>query len=82
VVFGPTPSDYFGYPENINIDPVQCGGCWWIDELWMDRCPRGSAQPECMFTQPPEKIVAEALAALQPNLTGSFPLVEAGSAFP
>jgi hypothetical protein len=64
VVFGPTPSDYFGYPGNINIDPIHCGGCWWIDELWMDRCPRGMAQPECMFSQPPEKLVMVALAAL------------------
>ena len=64
VVFGPTPSGYFGYPQNINVDPVRCGGCWWIDELWMDRCPRGMAQPECMFSQPPEKLVGLALAAL------------------
>ena len=64
VVFGPTPSGYFGYPQNINVDPVRCGGCWWIDELWMDRCPRGMAQPECMFSQPPDKIVGLALTAL------------------
>lgn len=64
VVFGPTPSGYFGYPQNINVDPLRCGGCWWIDELWMDRCPRGMAQPECMFSQPPETIVELALAAL------------------
>jgi hypothetical protein len=64
VVFGPTPSSYFGYPQNINVDPLRCGGCWWIDELWMDRCPRGMAQPECMFSQPPETLVALALAAL------------------
>jgi hypothetical protein len=64
VVFGPTPSDYFGYPHNINVDPLRCGGCWWIDELWMDRCPRGMIQPECMLTQPPERIVALALAKL------------------
>lgn len=64
VVFGPTPSDYFGYPDNINIDPVHCGGCWWIDQLWMDRCPRGLAEPECMTTQPPEAVLARALAAV------------------
>ncbi|MGH7047002.1 MAG: glycosyltransferase family 9 protein [Stellaceae bacterium] len=64
VVFGPTPSDYFGYPHNINVDPIRCGGCWWIDELWMDRCPRGLEQPECVFTQPPERVAALALTAL------------------
>lgn len=73
VVFGPTPSDYFGYPGNINIDPVRCGGCWWIDELWMDRCPRGMAQPECTFTQPPEAIVARALTALPPLAEDAIP---------
>ena len=64
VVFGPTPSDFFGYPGNINIDPLRCGGCWWIDELWMDRCPRGMAQPECVHSQPPERLVERALDAL------------------
>ncbi len=64
VVFGPTPSDYFGYPGNINMDPRLCGGCWWIDELWMDRCPRGLKQPECTYTQPPTDVAAAALQAL------------------
>jgi len=64
VVFGPTPSDYFGYPANINVDPLRCGGCWWIEESWMDRCPRGMKQPECMFAQPPDKILTLALKAL------------------
>ena len=64
VVFGPTPSDYFGYSSNINVDPLRCGGCWWIEESWMDRCPRGMKQPECMFAQPPDKLVVLALKAL------------------
>ncbi|MCA3338084.1 MAG: glycosyltransferase family 9 protein [Roseomonas sp.] len=78
VVFGPTPSDYFGYPQNINVDPVRCGGCWWIDERWMDRCPRGMAQPECMYGQPPERIVALALAALEPTTETNPIVAEAG----
>jgi hypothetical protein len=65
VVFGPTPSDYFGYSSNINVDPPRCGGCWWIEESWMDRCPRGMKQPECMFAQPPDKLISLALEALQ-----------------
>ena len=67
VVFGPTPSDYFGYSSNINVDPPRCGGCWWIEESWMDRCPRGMKQPECMFAQSPDKLIALALAALHPQ---------------
>lgn len=78
VVFGPTPSDYFGYPQNINVDPVRCGGCWWIDELWMDRCPRGIGQPECMYSQPPERIVALAIAALEPTTEPNLFVPEAG----
>jgi hypothetical protein len=73
VIFGPTPSDYFGYPENINIDPLKCGGCWWIDELWMDRCPKGLAKPECTYSQPPEAIVTRAAAALEPPKTVRLP---------
>lgn len=64
VVFGPTPSDYFGYTENINVNPVKCGDCWWLDDLWMDRCPRGLPEPECMFSQPPEQIAHLALDAI------------------
>lgn len=71
VLFGPTPSDDFGYARNINVDPVRCGGCWWIDELWMARCPRGMAQPECLFDQPPAKVAALALSALQIGAGGS-----------
>lgn len=82
VVFGPTPSGYFGYPQNINVDPVRCGGCWWIDELWMDRCPRGMAQPECMFSQPPDKIVGLALTALGLSPERSrLPAANGGDAF-
>ena len=41
VVFGPTPSDYFGYPANINIEPPVCGGCWFMTRTWMDACAKG-----------------------------------------
>jgi hypothetical protein len=60
VVFGPTPSAYFGYDGNINIDPSFCGGCWWINETWMSQCPRGFAAAKCMTEQDPE-IVANAI---------------------
>jgi hypothetical protein len=64
VVFGPTPSNYFGYPGNINIDPVVCGGCWWIKETWMDACPRGFATARCMSEQPPERVAERVAPAL------------------
>jgi hypothetical protein len=56
VVFGPTPSNYFGYSGNINIDPTFCGGCWWNNETWMDRCPRGFEDARCMTEQDPRSV--------------------------
>jgi ADP-heptose:LPS heptosyltransferase len=64
VVFGPTPVDYFGYDENINVPPPICGGCWWINETWMDRCPRLFASPICMAQQDPSKIASLVIAEL------------------
>ncbi|MBS1084497.1 glycosyltransferase family 9 protein [Gluconobacter kondonii] len=64
VVFGPTPADYFGYRTNVNITPIHCGGCWWIDDLWMDRCPRKLSVPECTYTLPPADVATKALDAL------------------
>ena len=60
VVFGPTPSAYFGYPDNINIDPTFCGGCWWINQSWMNQCPRDFPTARCMTEQDP-RTVAEAI---------------------
>jgi hypothetical protein len=65
VVFGPTSSRYFGYPANINVDPSFCGGCWWINETWMNHCPRGFATARCM-TEQPAAVVARAAEALFP----------------
>jgi ADP-heptose:LPS heptosyltransferase len=61
VVFGPTSSRYFGYPGNINIDPSFCGGCWWVNETWMNHCPRGFDTARCMTQQSPVA-VADAVA--------------------
>ena len=60
VVFGPTPSNYFGYSGNINIDPTFCGGCWWINQSWMNQCPRDFDTARCMTDQKPAA-VAEAI---------------------
>ncbi|HEY7548371.1 MAG TPA: glycosyltransferase family 9 protein, partial [Hyphomicrobiaceae bacterium] len=63
VIFGPTSLDYFAYPDNINIRPTFCGGCWWVNSTWMDVCPRGFETARCMSTQKPEDIVAAIGAA-------------------
>lgn len=65
VVFGPTPSDYFGYPTNTSINPTFCGGCWWINELWMDHCPRKLPSAECLTTIKPEHIAQAFLESLK-----------------
>jgi hypothetical protein len=88
VVFGPTPSDYFGYPSNINIDPLFCGGCWWDEETWMDLCPRGFKEARCLTEQPPDAIARAALAylaialdSLEDDESDDLPL-RAASCFP
>ena len=65
VVFGPTSSRYFGYEGNIAIDPRFCGGCWWINETWMNHCPRGFAYARCMTEQPPSVIADEVARFLE-----------------
>jgi ADP-heptose:LPS heptosyltransferase len=79
VVFGPTPSDYFGYPGNINVDPAFCGGCWWIEETWMDRCPRRFPEARCLTEQDPGTVAARVRAWLaasmpEPDLALTPPL--------
>jgi len=64
VVFGPTPSNYFGYEGNVNIDPNFCGDCWWTTRSWMDRCAEGFSEPRCLTEQKPEYVAQRALAAL------------------
>lgn len=57
VVFGPTLSTYFGYSDNLNIQPRQCGGCWWMEGRWMTQCVRGDSQPTCMYSQAPQDVL-------------------------
>jgi hypothetical protein len=66
VVFGPTPVDFFGYAGNRNIAPAACGGCWWITETWMARCPRGHAIPICT-RQEPGAIARATIDAIRPR---------------
>jgi len=65
VVFGPTSVEYYGYPQNINLEPPVCGGCWWLNEDWMSRCAKGHEQAICMVERTPESVF-EALVAHAP----------------
>jgi hypothetical protein len=70
VVFGPTPLSFFGYPRNLNIHLSTCGGCWWVNDTWMSKCPRGFHDPVCMSDQDPLS-VADAIATyLDSHLVG------------
>ncbi|OWJ60212.1 glycosyltransferase family 9 protein [Paraburkholderia caledonica] len=64
VMFGPTNVKWFGYPQNANIAPAQCGNCWWSTDSWMDFCPAGHERPTCMGSIDPLKVVSEALRLL------------------
>ena len=73
VLFGPTPLPYFAYPENVNIVPPECGGCWWINNTWMDQCPRGMKEAECMQHDP--TVVASAIiTAVETRLPSPVPV--------
>jgi len=71
VIFGPTSADYFAYEDNINIRPTFCGGCWWINETWMDSCPRRFETARCMSEMPPEYILAKIAAEWGPAYASS-----------
>ncbi len=65
VVFGPTPAAYFGYDQNVNILPRECGGCWWVNKDWMTNCPRGMSEPVCLSATTPESVAQAVLTALE-----------------
>ena len=48
VLFGPTPVEFFGYPQNINLAPSGCKACWFVTQNWLIECPRHTSGPECM----------------------------------
>lgn len=56
VIFGSTSVDYFAYPENINVRPHFCGGCWWATRDWLFECPRGFGEARCLTETPPEEV--------------------------
>ena len=68
VVFGPTNPDYFGYEANVAVRPRACGGCWWVTQDWMNRCPRGFAAPICTEWITPEMVASSALTVIEGNV--------------
>ena len=54
VLFGPTPAEFFGYPQNINLEPSGCKACWFTTKTWLIECPRHTPGPDCMSGHSPQ----------------------------
>lgn len=55
VLFGPTPLDFYGYDENINIRGTGCPAwCEWSIFGWHQSCAKGLKQPDCMKNITPD----------------------------
>ncbi|MFT9400709.1 glycosyltransferase family 9 protein [Acetobacter sp.] len=65
VMFGPTNVDWFGYPQNANIRPHQCGNCWWSTDTWMASCPLDLPIPACTNNINPDEVVSAAVRLLE-----------------
>jgi len=62
VLFGPTPVQFFGYKQNVNIVFEKCNGCYCLyDDI--NQCARNLKEPECMYSITPE-IVMEAVESI------------------
>ena len=56
VLFGPTPVEFFGYPQNINIVSQKCNGCYALyDDI--SKCAKDLKESECMRSITPEKVM-------------------------
>lgn len=64
VIFGSTPAKFFGYPENINLEPKECGGCWWTTRSWMAKCPVYEDGPKCADSVDSESVVKSVFSIL------------------
>ncbi len=56
VLFGPTPRDLLGYPQNINLCTGVCRGCFPLGK-WNARCALGMQKPKCMYSITPELVM-------------------------
>ena len=74
VLFGPTPPELFGYPDQVALDAgMECRGCWYANRRWHLICPLGKQKREgkvlgacaCMEAITVEQVVIAAQEALQ-----------------
>jgi hypothetical protein len=68
VMFGPTPMEYYGYPENENIASSTCYPCFWIQPHWQHGCIlNGGGEPPCMKAIEPGTVMARVAKILKPH---------------
>jgi len=77
VLFGPTPVELFGYPENINLEPPGCKACWFSTHTWVIECPRHTSGPECMGGHSATSVVEAANRIIEESQGFSAKLIEA-----
>jgi ADP-heptose:LPS heptosyltransferase len=57
VFFGSTPPSLFAFKGNINIEPSECGGCWWTISSYLGQCPLLLKVPMCTNSIQPQRLV-------------------------
>lgn len=68
-LYGPLRADFFGYDENISLTGDGCGDCCeWLTGNWMAECARGYAEPPCMVSITPEKVMNAVRKILQKEI--------------
>lgn len=68
VLFGPTPVEYFGYAQNINLQSDVCRNCMNIVSDWMSHCPLFKTN-HCMQSIFPQRVLAEVEKVLKKSKT-------------
>ena len=81
VLFGPTPVEFFGYPQNINLEPLGCKACWFATQNWLIECPRHTSGPDCMTGHSAASVAGAAnrIIAESENLSAKLVLAETRS---
>jgi ADP-heptose:LPS heptosyltransferase len=65
VLWGPTPVDFYGYSQNINLKSSVCKeACYGVKDNWNDKCPIGYMSPKCMDEISPEQVFQAAESIL------------------
>ena len=77
VVFGSTPAEFFGYPQNINLEPSACKACWFTTKNWLIECPRHTRGPECMSGHSPGSVADAAKRIIAESQSLSARLIAA-----